>query len=63
MVSAEMIDKLVRTLVAAASPPEVILFGSYAWGEAGDDSDIDLLVVEGSVPSKRDEIGPISSIL
>jgi predicted nucleotidyltransferase len=56
MVSAEMIDKLVRTLVAAASPPEVILFGSYAWGEAGDDSDIDLLVVDGSVPSKREEI-------
>ena len=55
MISAETIDKVVRTLVEAARPTKVILFGSYARGDARDDSDIDLLVVEPSVVSKRDE--------
>jgi predicted nucleotidyltransferase len=63
MVSAETIDKLVRTLVAAANPTKVILFGSYARGDAGDDSDIDLLIVEPSVTSKRDEMVRLRRLL
>ena len=43
-------------LVEAANPTKVILFGSYARGDARDDSDIDILIVEPTVRSKRDEM-------
>ncbi len=38
-------DDLLRSVVAYFQPRKVILFGSLARGEAGTDSDIDLLVV------------------
>lgn len=47
MVIREEILEAGRTLAAtASSPATVILFGSHARGEAGDDSDVDFLVVE-----------------
>jgi predicted nucleotidyltransferase len=48
------IDEMVRRIVASFSPEKVILFGSHARGEAGADSDVDLLVVL-SGPLKRRE--------
>jgi len=42
----EALDEIVRRVVAAADPEEVILFGSAARGEMGPNSDIDLLVVK-----------------
>ena len=39
------IDKLVDDIVKKANPLRIILFGSMARGEAGEHSDIDLLVV------------------
>ena len=63
MVSAETINKLVHTLVEAAKPTKVILFGSYARGDAHDDSDIDLLIVEQHVVSKRDEMVRLRRLL
>ena len=53
------IDRLVERIVRKFHPEQVILFGSHARGEAGPDSNIDLLVimpVEGSVCDKRLEI-------
>lgn len=35
----------IETLLMPLHPQRVILFGSYAWGEPTQDSDIDLLVV------------------
>jgi predicted nucleotidyltransferase len=55
----EYIDQLVQRIVKKFHPDRIILFGSHARGEAGPDSDIDLLVVmpvEGSVIEKRLEI-------
>ena len=40
-----MIDEMVRRIVARFDPERIILFGSAARGEAGPDSDVDLLVV------------------
>lgn len=45
-VGTEKLRGMVRILVAAADPEEIILFGSRARGDARPDSDIDLLVVE-----------------
>jgi predicted nucleotidyltransferase len=53
------IDRMVQRIVKKFHPQQVILFGSHARGEAGPDSDVDLLVVmdfEGSAFDKGVEI-------
>ena len=50
---------MVKRIVKRFRPEKVILFGSHARGDAGPDSDVDLLVVmdvAGSVREKRLEI-------
>ena len=42
---AQVPEELLRSVVACFNPVRVILFGSCARGEAGPDSDLDLLVV------------------
>jgi predicted nucleotidyltransferase len=42
---AREIQRMVRRIVRDFHPERVILFGSHARGEAGPDSDVDLLVV------------------
>jgi predicted nucleotidyltransferase len=42
--------------VAAARPKQIILFGSYARGDADDHSDVDLLVVEPAVADHYEEM-------
>ena len=43
--STELLSKIEQRLVAALEPEQIILFGSYAYGEPTEDSDIDLLVI------------------
>jgi uncharacterized protein len=53
------IDRMVQRIVKKFRPQQVILFGSQARGDAGPDSDVDLLVVmdfEGPAREKRIEI-------
>src|SRR6516162_7649797 len=50
------IPRMVKRIVEKFHPQQIILFGSHARGEAGPDSDVDLLVVmpvRGSVRNKR----------
>jgi len=49
------ITEMVRRIVERFSPDKVILFGSYARGTAGPDSDVDLLVVMPVAGSKLDQ--------
>ncbi len=44
-VPTRLIEKMVQRIVRRFHPERVILFGSHARGEAGPDSDVDLLVV------------------
>ncbi|MCK4316055.1 MAG: nucleotidyltransferase domain-containing protein [Anaerolineae bacterium] len=44
MMSEETIRQIVDVIATHLSPRRVILFGSYARGEAGPDSDLDLFV-------------------
>ncbi|MFN0316210.1 MAG: nucleotidyltransferase domain-containing protein [Burkholderiales bacterium] len=37
--------EITQRLVDALRPEQVVLFGSHAWGQPGDDSDADLLVI------------------
>jgi predicted nucleotidyltransferase len=41
----ELLDQIIQRLVSALKPKRIILFGSHAYGEPTEDSDIDLLVV------------------
>lgn len=66
MVDQETIEKAVEVLRQAANPRKIILFGSYARGDAGDDSDVDFLVVEEQVENVdaemvrlMDALGPL----
>jgi predicted nucleotidyltransferase len=58
MLSSQLIQAAVDRMVGVAhSPVKVILFGSYARGQAQDASDLDLLVVEDEVPNLAEEYG------
>lgn len=46
MGEATMLRRMVAVIVDEVDPERIILFGSRARGEAGPDSDVDLLVVE-----------------
>ena len=54
------IREMVKRIVKQFHPEKIILFGSHARGDAGPDSDVDLLVVmklQGQKREKRIEIG------
>ena len=55
MTAENLIAEAGRRLAEAAPGARVILFGSHARGEAGPDSDLDLLVIEPEVKSRRAE--------
>lgn len=56
MISQETIQKAVERVVSLARPTKVILFGSYARGDAREDSDVDLMVIEPEVHGKHAEM-------
>ena len=51
----EQIDRMVKRIVKKFHPEKIILFGSHARGDAGPDSDVDLLVVMDFEGSKLDK--------
>jgi len=51
----ELLEEVVQRILAVSDPEHIILFGSYARGEAGPDSDLDLLVLEKGVTKPRQE--------
>lgn len=62
-VSDKLIDEMARQVVREVAPQRIILFGSWARGEANERSDVDLLVVErepfGENRSRRHEAARI----
>lgn len=56
-VTTQILDEIVRRIVAALDPERIILFGSYAGGVPNADSDVDLFVVmETELPPARREL-------
>mgnify|MGYP000964107015 FL=1 len=55
MLTSQAISATAERIAAAASQPvRVIVFGSYARGDANDDSDLDLMVIEPQVADPTD---------
>jgi len=62
-VSMSVIRQMAARVVRLFQPERVILFGSYARGKAGPDSDVDLLVVMDVATNKRDAVVEIAVAL
>jgi predicted nucleotidyltransferase len=59
----ETIKRLTELLIEAAQPKRIIMFGSQARGEAGEDSDLDVMVVEESVVDRAAEMVRLNRLL
>lgn len=55
MITEEQIQAVVRRIVEGYAPDRIILFGSYAYGEPTEHSDLDLLVVKNDLGPTRQE--------
>jgi predicted nucleotidyltransferase len=59
----EAIKRLTELLIEAARPKRIIMFGSQARGEAGEDSDLDVMVVEELVSDRAGEMVRLNRLL
>lgn len=59
----ETIKRLTELLIEAARPKRIIMFGSQVRGEAGEDSDLDIMVVEEGVPDRASEMVRLNRLL
>lgn len=41
----DLLEQMTQRLVSALKPEQIILFGSHAYGEPTEDSDVDILVI------------------
>jgi len=48
------IKEVTDKIVADFRPEKIILFGSYAWGKPGPDSDVDLFIIKSTDRSTRE---------
>lgn len=63
VISREQIEAAIAILAQAARPARIVLFGSYARGEAREDSDLDLLVIEPRVEDRAREMVRLRRLL
>ena len=62
-ITPEIIQSMVREIVSHFRPLKVVLFGSWARGNAGAESDVDLLIVQTSEEPRYKRPGPIRKLL
>ncbi|MDR3002015.1 MAG: nucleotidyltransferase domain-containing protein [Fibromonadaceae bacterium] len=48
------LDQIVKTIVSVVAPDKVILFGSYARGDYGKGSDVDILILKKGLKNERE---------
>ena len=57
MIDSALLASAIQTLAnAAPNAEQIVLFGSYARGDAGEDSDLDFLVIENTVVDRAREM-------
>jgi len=50
----EQLNRITNTIVAQFNPQKIILFGSCAWDEPTEESDVDLIVIKDTSENLRD---------
>ena len=50
-----VVEKLVDVIIAGYAPEKIILFGSYAYGNPDENSDVDLLIVKKNPEPKKQD--------
>ena len=63
MISPETLQAAIGAIAADGKPNRIVLFGSYARGDANDDSDLDLLVIEEEVLDRAREMVRLRRLL
>jgi len=63
MVTRDKLEAAIRIIADAAHPERILIFGSYARGEAREDSDVDLLVIEPKVTDRAGEMVRLRRLL
>jgi len=63
MYSTEEITQLIMLIIEIADPDRIILFGSYAYGNPTDKSDLDLLVIKNGKDFSREEHADLETAL
>lgn len=63
MVTMSQIEELVRRIGRQFHPERIVLFGSYASGQATEDSDVDLLVVAKTSLPPRERYGAVRRLV
>lgn len=59
----EVVQEIVKRLAAAYAPQKIILFGSYASGKPGADSDLDLLIIKATPDRFLDRLTQVRRIV
>jgi uncharacterized protein len=62
-VDGTLLENVVRKILSVTRPERIILFGSAAGGTMGQDSDLDILVIERGLSRQRTEILRLRSAL
>lgn len=55
----EVLQEIVRRITQVIKPDKIILFGSQARGDAGPDSDVDLLIIAPSSEPRAQRVRPL----
>lgn len=63
MLTESILQSTIDRIVATAKPSQVWLFGSHARGEATEDSDLDLLVIEPEVADRGAEMARLRRVV
>lgn len=51
MISQELLKKTIDRILSLSDPEKIVLFGSHARGDAGEGSDVDILIIkESNIP-------------
>lgn len=59
----EIISEILEKIIRQYQPKKVILFGSYAYGEPAEDSDIDLLIIKDTDKNPMDRWMEVKRLL
>jgi len=62
-VDENLLNDVVQRILSVTQPDKIILFGSYARGDAKEDSDLDILIIQSSNLPRCDRSIPIRIIL